>query len=51
MWIIFLLVGLISTEDIAREEVDLIEVNHFFDEQGRLVFEQLIFYDWCKTGS
>jgi hypothetical protein len=22
------------------------EVNHFYDEQGRLVFDQIIFYDW-----
>jgi len=32
--------------DIAREQCDLIEVNHFFDEHGRLVFDQIIFYDW-----
>jgi hypothetical protein len=28
------------------DRVDLVEVNHFFDEQGRLVFDQVIFYDW-----
>ena len=33
-------------EDLARDRVDLIEVNHFYDEQGRLVFDQIIFYDW-----
>jgi hypothetical protein len=27
--------------------VDLVEVNHFFDERGCLVFDQIIFYDWC----
>ena len=32
--------------DVARETVDLIELNHFYDEQGRLVFDQVIFYDW-----
>ena len=31
---------------MARESVDLIEVNHFYDEHGRLVFDQVIFYDW-----
>jgi hypothetical protein len=31
---------------VARETVDLVEVNHFYDEQGRLVFDQTIFYDW-----
>ena len=32
--------------DVATDKVDLIEINHFFDEQGRLVFDQIIFYDW-----
>ena len=26
--------------------VDLIEVNHFYDENGKRVFDQLIFWDW-----
>lgn len=34
------------TQDVAEDEVDLIEVNHFYDEQGRLVFDQVIFYEW-----
>ena len=38
--------GLSPQEDVAREQVDLKEVNHFYDEQGRLVFDQVIFYDW-----
>lgn len=40
-------VGLNPQEGIAAERVDLIEVNHFFDEHGKLVFDQVIFYDWC----
>ena len=32
--------GISPREDVARESVDLIEVNHFYDEQGRLVFDQ-----------
>jgi hypothetical protein len=32
----------------AVDEVDLVEINHFFDEQGRLVFDQIIFYEWCS---
>lgn len=38
--------GICPREDIAVETVDLIEVNHFHDDQGRLVFDQCIFYDW-----
>ncbi len=33
-------------EGVARDHVDLIEVNHFYDETGKLVFDQVIFYDW-----
>src|SRR3989344_3912670 len=29
------------------DDVDLIEINHFYDDQGRLVFDQVIYYDWC----
>ena len=33
-------------EDVAAERVDVIELNHFYDDRGRLVFDQIIFYDW-----
>jgi hypothetical protein len=39
-------VGSNPIEDIPRDRVDLIEVNHFHDDQGRLVFDQVIFYEW-----
>ena len=38
--------GISPQVDVARDTVDLIELNHFYDEQGRLVFDQVIFYDW-----
>ena len=31
--------------------VDLIEVNHYFDNEGKPVFDQLIFYDWDDTAA
>jgi hypothetical protein len=31
---------------IEVDKVELIEFNHFYDEQGRHVFDQMIFYDW-----
>lgn len=34
-------------DQVLCDKVDLIELNHFHDEFGRLVFDQLIFYDWC----
>lgn len=45
------LLGLNPTHDVAQDQVDLIEVNHFYDEHGRLVFDQVIFYDWSHSQS
>jgi hypothetical protein len=38
-------------EFVARDQVDLIEVNHYYDEAGKHVFDQLIFYDWSGEES
>lgn len=43
---LLLVVGITPGSDIVREQVDLVEVNHFYDDTGRHVFDQLIFYDW-----
>jgi len=43
---IIALLSIVPLDDVARESVDLIELNHFYDEHGRLVFDQVIFYDW-----
>lgn len=32
-----------------REHVDLIEVNRFYDDNGKLTLSQYIFYDWCQS--
>ena len=34
---------------IIHDSVDVIEINHFYDEQGRLVFDQEIFCRWFDT--
>lgn len=47
--IALLLMATVPLEDIWRERCDVIEHNSFYDEQGRLVFDQIIFYDWCPT--
>jgi hypothetical protein len=38
-------------EVVARDQVDLIEINHYYDEYGKHVFDQLIFYDWSAEES
>jgi len=38
-------------EAVAVDEVDLIEINHYFDDKGRHVLDQIIFYDWSAQQS
>jgi hypothetical protein len=42
-------IGSDGTGSIIREEVDLIEVNHFHDDLGRHVYDQVVFYSWSKA--
>ena len=37
-----------SSVSTVRQRVDMIELNHFVDEDGREVFRQVIFYEWSK---
>jgi hypothetical protein len=36
-------------EHLVVDMVDVIEVNHCHDEDGKHVFDQIIFYDWSPT--
>jgi hypothetical protein len=42
---------IVPQSTVLRDSVDLAELNHFYDGQGRLVFDQLIWYDWSETDS
>ena len=33
---------------VVRETVDCIERNHFYADDGRLVFTQFVFFDWAN---
>lgn len=41
------LLGLSPTDHALCDRVDLIEVNHYHDDEAKLVFTQIIFFDWC----
>lgn len=51
----FVLMCLVGASDnyslVSRERCDVIEHNRFYDERGRLVFAQAIFYDWSPEHS
>lgn len=40
------LVGLDPVEGMIHERVDLVELNHCYDEAGKHAFDQVIFYEW-----
>jgi hypothetical protein len=44
---LLLLFSIVPVELTAREHFDLVELNHFYDENGKLVFDQAIWYRWC----
>lgn len=44
-----LILSVIPQDDgVLRDAVDLVELNHFFNENAELVFDQLIWYDWSE---
>ena len=32
-----------------EQRVDLIELNHFYDDSGRHSYDQIIFYEWAPA--
>ncbi|GIW92823.1 MAG: hypothetical protein KatS3mg110_0864 [Pirellulaceae bacterium] len=49
LWMAAVLVGSNPAALVVTDQVDLIEVNHYFDEHGRHVFDQTIYYEWCPV--
>jgi len=42
----------LNPPDVAiADYVDVIEINHYYDEQGKLVFDQLLFFEWSPAES
>jgi hypothetical protein len=45
--VLFLIcIGIIPQETTLKDHVDMVEINHFYNEQGALVFDQVIYWDW-----
>lgn len=43
-----LLLGTMPVDTVTRDRCDCLETNHFFSDEGELVFNQLLFLDWCQ---
>ena len=38
-------------DHVLHDTCDLVELNHFYDENGSLVFDQILFYDWDERAA
>ena len=47
MWWVKLLLCLLPVNQPPTEFVDLMELNHNYDFDGRRNWDQVIYYDWC----
>lgn len=45
-WVVMVLLSIVPADGVARERFDMLEQNAFYDGDGRLVFDQLLFWDW-----
>ncbi|WDI41243.1 hypothetical protein [Bremerella sp. P1] len=46
---LWMILGASPSKPVVQDQVDLIEVNHYYDSQGRLIFDQVIFYEWSQS--
>lgn len=46
-----LLIAAIPYSDVVRDECDVLELNHFYTGEGKLVFSQWIFFTWNESKS
>ncbi len=40
------LFGLLPSELVTTDRADVVEINHYYDQNGRHVFDQIIFWEW-----
>ena len=40
--------SIVPAVETVTDNVDLVEVNHFYDDQAQPVFDQVIFYEWSQ---
>lgn len=49
--ILLLSVSFLSSDRFVHDSVDLVEVNHFHDDQAKIIFSQLIWWEWVPWQS
>jgi hypothetical protein len=51
MAFVYLALALNPPEAAVADHVDVVEINHFYDEHGKLVFDQVLYFDWSPAQS
>jgi hypothetical protein len=51
MMLLWLLIAVVPVDEALRDHVDLIEINHVYNDLGQPVFDQLIFWEWCSAAA
>lgn len=46
MNLLLLILAIVPHDSVVRDRVDVIELNHHYNEEGFLLYEQVIFRDW-----
>lgn len=41
--------AIIPRAPVEETRVDVIEINHFYCEEGQPIFDQIIYWDWCDA--
>lgn len=51
MPLVLLALSIVPVDVVVRDRVDIAEVNSYYDGDGKLVFVQLVFWDYKPTGN
>ncbi|HEX5102398.1 MAG TPA: hypothetical protein VFV87_01210, partial [Pirellulaceae bacterium] len=49
MVLVLLLLSILPRPGASRETCDVIELNHFYNELGQPVFDQILFWEWSGS--
>ena len=44
--VLYAIIGFATEGPVSTDWADVIEVNHYYDEHGKHVFDQVIFWEW-----
>lgn len=47
--IVLLIASVLPPRELPEDRVDAVELNHYYSENGKPIFDQLLFFDWCPV--